>query len=100
MRSGLVEADVEEERVVERNLELQTAFMEYVLSHPDLLDRLPDDFRLAFLPDDDPELSRYNLELLRTQGDAEKPLVIVRMSTRPAADFRRYRPQVFVPLAA
>jgi hypothetical protein len=36
-----------DDEMFERNLELQTAFMQYLSDHPDILDRLPDDFRLV-----------------------------------------------------
>jgi hypothetical protein len=39
-----------DDEMFERNLELQTAFMRYILDQPDILDQLPDDFRLIILP--------------------------------------------------
>ena len=89
-----------DDEMFERNLELQTAFMQYLLDHPDILDRLPDDFRLLILPDDDPELGQRNLELLGRQGDSGKPLVIARMRTRRPLDLKMWPPQVFVPVTA
>jgi hypothetical protein len=88
-----------DDEMFERNLELQTVFMQYLFSHPDILDRLPDDFQLIILPDDDPELGRHNLELLACQGDSDKPLVIARMRTRRPVDLNVRPPQVFVPVA-
>lgn len=89
-----------DDEMFERNLELQTAFMQYILDHPDILDRLPDDFRLVILPDDDPELGQRNLELLGRQGDADTPVVIARMRTQRPLDLKMRPPQVFVPVAA
>ena len=89
-----------DDEMFERNLELQTAFMQYILDHPDILDRLPDDFRLVILPDDDPELGQRNLELLGHQGDADKPVVIARMRTQRPFDMKTRPPQVFVPVTA
>jgi len=88
-----------DDEMFERNLELQTVFMQYLFSHSDILDRLPDDFQLIILPDDDPELGRRNLELLAHQGDSDKPLVIARMRTRRPVDLNVCPPQVFVPVA-
>jgi len=88
------------DQMFERNLKLQTAFMQYLLEHPDILDRLPDDFRLVILPDDDPELGQRNLELLGRQGESDKPLVIARMRTCQPLDLKMRPPQVFVPVTA
>jgi len=93
-------AEMTDDEMFERNLELQTAFMQYTLDHPDILDRLPDDFRLVILPDDDPELGQRNLELLGRQRDADKPVVIARMRTRRPLDLKMRPPQIFVPVAA
>ena len=86
--------------ILERNLELQAALMQYLFDHPDILDHLPDDFRLVILPDDDPELGQRNLELLSQQGDADKPVIIARMRTRQPLDWKASPPQVFVPVMA
>jgi len=87
------------DEMFERNLELQTAFMQYLFDHPDTLDRLPDDFRLVILPDDNSELGQRNLELLSQQGDSDKPLIIARMRTRRPVDLKIRPPQVFVSVA-
>jgi len=89
-----------DDEMFERNLELQTVFMQYLFDHPDILDRLPDDFRLIILPDDDSELGQRNLELLGRQGDSDKPLIIARMRTRRPLDLKVSPPQVFVPVMA
>lgn len=86
--------------MVERNLELQALLMQYIFDHPDILDRLPDDFRLVILPDDDPELGQRSLMLLAHQGDSNKPLIIARMRTRQPLDLNVHPPQVFIPVTA
>ena len=50
-------------RVVERNIALLGDVMRYLLSEPQLFASLPENFELVILPDDDPVLRRYNLEL-------------------------------------
>ena len=90
---------LDEVAVVNRNLELQAMFNEYIFANPDVVDRLPDKFRLVILPEDDPQLSWYNLALLREQGDQDKPVVIVRMRRSGRIDFAQSRPEVLVPLA-
>jgi hypothetical protein len=71
-----------DDEMFELNVDLQAAFMQYVIARPDVLDQLPDNFRLVILSDDDPALSWHNMKLLKEQGDTDKPIVIVRMRTR------------------
>lgn len=83
-----------DDEMFERNVELQAAFMQYIMAQPDILDHLPDEYRLVILPDDDPELGWRNLELLKDQGDPDKPIVIVRMRTRKPVDLTAHPPQI------
>ncbi len=46
-----------------KNNELFAIFMQHVLDNPDLLDQIPDDANIIFLPDSDPALCQANLEL-------------------------------------
>jgi len=84
----------------ELNIDLQTAFMQYVMARPEVLDQLPDDFQLVILSDNDPALSWRNLELLKEQGDTDKPIVIVRMRTQELVDLTTRPLQIFTPIAA
>jgi len=87
-------------RIVERNLSLVTAVTRFILQNPLLLDRLPSDFKLVILPEDDPELSLYNLNLLTAQAARKKPVVMVRLEKVGQRNFERYPPQLYIPLAA
>ena len=89
-----------DDEMFELNVDLQAAFMQYVIARPDVLDQLPDNFRLVILSDDDPALSWRNLELLKEQGDTDKPIVIVRMRTEELVDLATQPLQIFVPVAA
>ncbi|MFQ5858937.1 MAG: DUF5647 family protein [Anaerolineae bacterium] len=89
-----------DDKMFELNVDLQAAFMRYVIARPDVLDRLPDDFQLVILSDDDPALSWRNLELLKEQGDTDKPIVIVRMRTQEFVDLTSQPLQIFTPIAA
>ena len=66
--------------VVSRNIALTSEVLRSMLEKPEVLDRLPASFELVVLPDDDPELRLYNLELLDKYGSEGKPVVFVRMS--------------------
>lgn len=85
--------------VVERNIALLGDLMHYLLAEPQTLNSLPDNFELVILPDDDPEMRLYNLELLDIYGSEGKPVVFVRMKFSQEADFNKTRPSLYVPLA-
>lgn len=87
-----------DEAVVKRNMDLVTRVTRFIFKHPDMLDRLPPDFRLVVLPEDDRGLCQYNLELLAEQEDQERPVVIVRVKAQQT-DLESST-QVYIPLAA
>jgi len=84
--------------MAERNLDLVTSVMRFILDQPQMLDRLPPDFRLVLLPDDDPELSRYNFELLAQDSDPEQPVVFVRL-TLHSPNLSARPPQIYAPVS-
>lgn len=86
------------DKTFERNVDLVTCVTRFILEHPSVLDRLPPDFSLVVLPDDDRELSQYNLDLLAKQSEQEKPVVIVRIKAHHPVFERNL--QVYVPLVA
>lgn len=88
-----------DEQIVERNLTLVTEVTRFVLNNPSILDRLPPDFRLVLLPEDDPDLSLYNLNLLMDYPEQDKPLVMVRLEAN-RINFEQHPPQLYIPLAA
>jgi len=71
--------------------------MEYLVDHPKVFDVLPDDFELVILPEDEPEIILYNLDLLKTYGRQGKPVVLARVKS--SADRITSRPNIFVPVA-
>jgi hypothetical protein len=84
---------------VERNIALLGDLMCYLLTEPQILNSLPNNFELIILPEDDPEMRQYNLELLDTYGREGKPIVFVRMKSSRETDFHTARPNLYVPLA-
>jgi len=87
-------------QVVERNVRLTGDFMRYLLDSPRILDSLPDNFELVILPEDDPELRQYNLDLLDAFGSEDRPIVFVRLKAGGKPDFKTAQPQVYAPVAA
>jgi hypothetical protein len=86
-------------KVVERNIELLGTLMRQLLAEPQLLGSLPRDFELVVLPDDDPELRLYNLDLLKTLDTQGKPIVFARLKSAKAVNLKRTL-DLYVPLAA
>jgi hypothetical protein len=83
---------------VERNITLTGNLMRYLLAKPQLFDALPDNFELIILPDDDPEMRQYNLELLDNYASQGKSLVFVRMKSSQVTDLEEVQPSLYVPL--
>jgi hypothetical protein len=82
--------------IVERNIRLTGKIMEYMIDHPQIFKVLPDDFELVILPEDDPEIGRFKLDLLNKLGRRAKPIVFARVRTTA----RTIKPSIFVPVAA
>ena len=82
--------------IARRNIALTGEVMRYLLENPNVLQSLPERFELVILPEDDPEIRLYNLELLDQYGSEGKPIVFARMKSAPIAS----PPSIFVPLAA
>ena len=69
--------------------------MEHLIDHPKVFDVLPDKFELVILPEDDPEISMFKLDLLKKYGSEGKPIVFARMKS----DAAKLEPSIFVPVA-
>lgn len=84
--------------VVERNIALSGEIMRFLIDNPNVFKSLPDDFELIILPDDDPEMRIYNLDLLDVYGSQGKPVVFARVASS------RYhlerQPSLYIPLMA
>jgi len=87
------------ENVVERNIALTGEIMRYLLNHPNIFDSLPNNFELVILPEDDPEMRMYNLELLDKYGSGGKPIVFARLQSRRKSASEMPSPSLFVPVA-
>ena len=82
--------------VVERNVRLTGQIVKYILNHPAMLESLPEKVELVLLPEDDPEVRMFNLDLLDKYGSEGKPIVFARIKSLA----RTIRPSIFVPVAA
>lgn len=87
-------------QVVERNIALLEKLMRYLIAEPQIFSALPDEFELVILPEDDPEIRLYNLELLDRVGTEGKPVVFARIKSARRLDLKRAKPHLYVPVAA
>jgi len=76
-----------EKELIERNIELSTEFSRYIFEHPELETIIPLGAEILFLPDFDPELKNYNLELGKKLEVNGTKIFYVRIT--------RLRPKVF-----
>jgi len=84
--------------VVEQNILLTEKMMKFLMDHPQVFDSLPDKFELVILPDDDPEIRQYNLELLDKYGSEGKPIVFARIKAHSENVALPDEPRIFVPI--
>lgn len=69
---------------VERNIALAFAFAQAVLADPVLRDRIPDGATVVLLPEDDPALARFNLDLGVRKVLAGEDVYFHHVHARPA----------------
>ena len=86
------------QNVMERNTVLTGQVTMYILNHPQILDSLPDKFKLVILPNDDPELQAYNLALHDQFRSDGKPVVFVRLGSKQNGPGQTPSLDVYVPL--
>ena len=85
-------------KIVEKNLLLTREVMNYLLSHPQTFDSLPDNFELVILPEDDAELRLHNLELLDKFANKDAPIVFARTKIGKDKSVSPQNLRLFAPL--
>ncbi|MFC1466361.1 MAG: DUF5647 family protein [Candidatus Brachytrichaceae bacterium NZ_4S206] len=86
------------ERVVERNLSLTGKIMRYLIERPGAFEKLPDDFELIVLPQDDPEMWLFNLRLLERVTGEGKPIVIALLHSSEVSIHSDVSARLFAPV--
>lgn len=84
--------------VVERNILFVKEIMRYLLDNPHVFSSLPDKFELVVLPEDDPEMRLYNLELLDRYGSEGKPIVFARVKVAGQGLAIQDKPSLYAPI--
>lgn len=89
-----------EAAMADRNMTMVAELTRRMMQNPDIFASLPDDFELVILPDDDPELRIYNLDLLDRYGQAQRPVVFARMNTKQLTQTNTAGLNLYLPVAA
>ena len=85
-------------KVVERNIALTTEIMRYLIEKPQAFEKLPDNFELVVLPEDDPEMWMYNLHLLDQVSRKDKPIVFALLSSSKSSARGEIPASLYVPV--
>ncbi|EFI34007.1 conserved hypothetical protein [Desulfonatronospira thiodismutans ASO3-1] len=67
------------EELFKKNQQLSTEFELYLLEHPEVEEKIPDNAVLVLLPDYDQELASRNMEIAQVQKEAGQVVVYVRV---------------------
>jgi hypothetical protein len=67
------------EDLFKKNHILGVEFDRYLLEHPEVLEQIPENAEVYFLPEEDPELSQENLKIAETQKTRGRKIVLVKI---------------------
>ena len=67
------------EELFRKNRQLSTEFELYLLEHPEIEEKIPNNAMIVLLPDYDKELSEKNIELAETNKEPGQSIVYVRL---------------------
>jgi hypothetical protein len=67
------------EDLFEKNHILGVEFDRYLLEHLEILEQIPENAEIFFLPEEDPELSQENLKIAEAQKAEGRKVVLVKI---------------------
>ncbi len=67
------------EELFRKNQQLSTEFELYLLEHPEIEDKIPDNAMIVIVPEYDKELAEKNIELVEANKEPEQKVVYVRV---------------------
>lgn len=85
-----------EQELFAKNLRLSHEFDLYLMEHPEMAERIPENVLIVLLPEDDPELCARNRELAMARRQPGQPLVYVRVEKLTPPRSRLVNPRVEV----
>lgn len=84
-----------EKEYFERALEVSTEFDRYVLSHPEIAEKIPQNALVVFLLENEPEFNEKALEIAHKQREPNQPVVKVKVQKLlPPIETRLVNPQL------
>ena len=69
------------EELFRKNQQLSTEFELYLLEHPEIEDKIPDNAMIVLVPEYDKELAEKNMELAEANKEAGQPIVYVKVKS-------------------
>nr|MBI3612201.1 hypothetical protein [Nitrospirota bacterium] len=85
-----------DQEMFSKNLALSREFDLYMLEHPEVAERIPEQALIVLLPEDDPDLCAKNLEIAKARREPGQPLVSVRVEKVNPPRSRLVNPRVEV----
>jgi len=87
------------EDLFKKNHLLGVEFDRYLLEHPDILEQIPENAEIYFLPEDDLELSQENLKVVESQKSKGGKIVLVKIGriSPPRSRLQDVRLESFIP---
>jgi len=67
------------EELFRKNQQLSTEFELYLLDHPEIEEKIPDNAMIVLLPDYDTQLAEKNKELAKANKEPGQPIVYVKV---------------------
>ncbi len=67
------------EELFKKNQQLSTEFELYLLEHPEIEEKIPDNAMIVLVPDYDKELAEKNIELAEANKESGQTIVYVRV---------------------
>lgn len=67
------------EELFRKNQQLSTEFELYILEHPEIEEKIPDNAMIVLLPEYDKELAETNMKLAEANKEAGQTIVYVRV---------------------
>ncbi len=67
------------EELFRKNQQLSTEFELYLLEHPEIEEKIPDNAMIVLLPEYDKELAAKNIEIAKANKEAGQPTVYVKV---------------------
>jgi len=70
---------MKKDRIISKNMDLLSEFMKYSFDFPDILDQIPENAELVILPENDSEMYRENMKIVKRLQKEGQSFVIIKM---------------------